>query len=419
MTIELANLSDGPGFTYDSGGLTLTAGMNASINQFGVGGIVTPVRDLINGDFTLVSFTAANKERAGRYVITDVGGPDLWNSGTTYSQGDQVQRGNILWDSSVNTNLNNDPYTDLVSWDPQFISPTGASGATIYAGGTTYAAGVVVISSGVLYVSRAGSNTGNTPASSAAWWTIIPAVGGMKSTAGPLILTRADDFNTAAEILPGSYFLVTAGDDAGCFYYLSTTEQTYVLDFTPLEFTKSGTGTYTAGNGLLLSTNQFSVDVDGVTIQVGASGIELMGGSVARSYLESSVLNTIATGGASGTTATTNTGTGTAATFNVPVNTTVFAEIVLEAVNDAADSKRFIQKGYIGYRRGASGNAFPVGDTEDVTMLPAFAATGTGSIAALTWTTLALSDNTGDVQVNVTGPGGGINVTYRSRVRLY
>ena len=549
MALELGSLSDGPGFTYDDVDLTLTAGVNASINQFGVGGDVTQVRDLINGDYTLVSLTDDDKERAGRYVITDVGGPDLWSSGTTYAEEDQVQRGNILWGSLVNSNLNNNPYTDLVSWEPLLISPVGAAGASTYGGGTTYAAGVVVDSSGVLYVSRAGSNTGHTPASSAAWWTAIPGVGGMKSTPGPLVLTRADDFNADDEILPGSYFLVTAGDDAGNFYFLSTTEQTYVLDSTPLEFTKirtggGGGGTYTAGDGLTLTSTTFSVkpknasgainvdtngvsvrvddntlaidggsnnlqiknggvhagafnsdalgdgigtngggalqvnleggtlarsatglkvadqgitgnqinssvagngltggggsalavgagsgitvnandvavDVDDSTIQVGGSGVELKDGGTTRAKLATAVLNTIATGGASGTTATTHTGTGTAATFNVPVNTTVFAEIVLEAVNDNADSKRFIQKGYIGYRRGPSGNAFPVGDTEDVTLLPAFAATGTGSIAALTWTTLALSDNSGNVQVNVVGPGGSLDVTYRCRVRLY
>lgn len=39
-----------------------------------------------------------------------------------------------------------------------------------YAGGTTYAKGETVISGGVFYVSLQAANTGNTPASSAAWW---------------------------------------------------------------------------------------------------------------------------------------------------------------------------------------------------------------------------------------------------------
>lgn len=41
-----------------------------------------------------------------------------------------------------------------------------------YAGGTTYAVNDVVNSGGSWYVSLAGSNTGNTPASSATWWVL-------------------------------------------------------------------------------------------------------------------------------------------------------------------------------------------------------------------------------------------------------
>lgn len=558
VAMDLPDLTGGPGFTYSSGPQTLTGGINASINQFDLGG-ADPVRDLLNGESVLVYLTTSDKERAGIYDITDVGGPDAYAGGTTYAADDQVKTTDIVWNSLAGSNTGNDPAATAASWSPILIQPAAAAAASAYAGGTTYAAGDVVLSSAVLYVSRQSGNTGNTPVSSAAWWTAIPATGSFNTTPGPMVLTRADNFNSSAEIAPGSFVLVTAGSEAGTFYYLSTVESSYVLDTTPLDFSPITTtgGTYLAGNGLLLTTDTFSVrtgvglsisssdvvvavdgttlstagglvhiedggvgvtqlntavagagltggggaalaintgsglevdtdalriaisaagtgltggggsalsianggvtetqlnasvagngltggagtalavgagsgitvnandvavDVDGTTIQVGASGIELMGGSVARSYLESNVLNTIATGGASGTGTTSGSGTLDVAQFNVPVGTTVFAEIVVDAVNDAADSKRFIQKGYIGYRRGASGNAFPVGDSEDVTLFPAFAATGVGSIAAITWVTVAKGDSSGDVVVTVTGPGGGLNVTYACRVRLY
>jgi hypothetical protein len=50
-----------------------------------------------------------------------------------------------------------------------------SSYAGAYASGTTYAVGQVVTSAGIFYIAITGSNTGNTPASSASnWKAIVP-----------------------------------------------------------------------------------------------------------------------------------------------------------------------------------------------------------------------------------------------------
>lgn len=50
------------------------------------------------------------------------------------------------------------------------LAATDGSFQGAYAGGTTYAKGETVVSGGVFYVSMQNANTGNTPASSPAWW---------------------------------------------------------------------------------------------------------------------------------------------------------------------------------------------------------------------------------------------------------
>lgn len=53
-----------------------------------------------------------------------------------------------------------------------------------YSAGTTYAKSAVVSSSGIWYVSLQGSNTGNTPASSGAYWVPVPGSGGSGGSGG-------------------------------------------------------------------------------------------------------------------------------------------------------------------------------------------------------------------------------------------
>jgi hypothetical protein len=79
------------------------------------------------------------------------------------------------------------------------------------------------------------------------------------------VLTRASDFDTAAEIAGGDFTFVSAGtvlDNTGWVQ----TEPVNVIGTDPIEFVQfSGAGTYTAGTGLTLTGNQFSITNTAVT----------------------------------------------------------------------------------------------------------------------------------------------------------
>ena len=79
------------------------------------------------------------------------------------------------------------------------------------------------------------------------------------------VLTRAADFNTAAEIAGGDFTFVTAGtvlDNTGWVQ----TEPCNVIGVDPIVFQQfSGAGTYQAGTGLTLTGNVFSITNTGVT----------------------------------------------------------------------------------------------------------------------------------------------------------
>jgi len=74
------------------------------------------------------------------------------------------------------------------------------------------------------------------------------------------VLTRATDFDTAAEMDGGDFVFVTAGtvgDNTGWVQ----TETVTTVGTSPVLFTQfSGAGTYTAGNGLTLNSNQFVIN---------------------------------------------------------------------------------------------------------------------------------------------------------------
>jgi len=79
------------------------------------------------------------------------------------------------------------------------------------------------------------------------------------------VLTRASDFDTAAEIAGGDFTFVSGGtvlDNTGWVQ----TEPCNVVGTDPIEFVQfSGAGTYTAGTGLTLTGNQFSITNTAVT----------------------------------------------------------------------------------------------------------------------------------------------------------
>ena len=116
------------------------------------------------------------------------------------------------------------------------------------------------------------------------------------------VLTRATDFDTAAEISGGDFTFVDAGSTLANTGWVSVDEVTTV-GTDPIVFQQfSGAGTYTASTGVLLTgTNFTGVVVASGGLSVGASGFELDTTIAVRKYA-------------------TNVGDGTATTYTVSHN---------------------------------------------------------------------------------------------------
>lgn len=89
-------------------------------------------------------------------------------------------------------------------------------------------------------------------------------------------MTRANDADTSAKVTAGMTMYVEEGTANGDKAFLLTTDNPIVLGTTALTFTQTGGGnSYTAGNGLQLSSNTFSVLPNGTSIDVAAGGIKV------------------------------------------------------------------------------------------------------------------------------------------------
>lgn len=90
---------------------------------------------------------------------------------------------------------------------------------------------------------------------------------------------RSPDADTSAEVTSGLATFVEEGTLYGGTAWILTTANPIVLDTTVLVFTQfSGGSTYTAGDGLQLTGNQFDVLVDTTTIDFnGSNELELIG----------------------------------------------------------------------------------------------------------------------------------------------
>jgi hypothetical protein len=136
----------------------------------------------------------------------------------------------------------------------------------------------------------------------------------------PFLLTRATDMNTSGsgynQINAGNYFLITAGTVNTNTSWVQTTALPITVGTTSLVFAQfsSGATAYTAGTGLSLLTNQFSISNTAVTANSYGSGSQVATFAVnARGQLTSATNTSIAISGSqitSGTVAIVNGGTG-------------------------------------------------------------------------------------------------------------
>lgn len=93
--------------------------------------------------------------------------------------------------------------------------------------------------------------------------------------AGASAWARAADMSIWAEV-PNAFVFVEEGNTLADTGWVVTSNQGGTIDATAITWVQfSGAGSYTAGNGLQLVGNEFSVKADGTTITVAAAGIKV------------------------------------------------------------------------------------------------------------------------------------------------
>jgi hypothetical protein len=113
------------------------------------------------------------------------------------------------------------------------------------------------------------------------------------------VLTRSNDFDTAAEIAGGDFVFVENGTLFANTGFVQTFEVLTVGTDTVIFQQFSGTGTFTAGNGLTIAGTEFNVGGTSDRITVGPDSVDIASTYVGQSSI--TTLGTIATGTWNGT----------------------------------------------------------------------------------------------------------------------
>ena len=88
-------------------------------------------------------------------------------------------------------------------------------------------------------------------------------------------LTRTADMNNWAEV-PGAFTFIEDGATLSATGWVTTAGSTGTIGVTNMPWTQfSGAGTYTAGNGLQLISNAFSVKLNGTSLDASSSGLRI------------------------------------------------------------------------------------------------------------------------------------------------
>lgn len=106
--------------------------------------------------------------------------------------------------------------------------------------------------------------------------------------------TRTADMNVWSEV-PGAFTFIEDGVSLTATGWVTTAGSIGTIDVTPMPWTQfSGAGTYTAGNGLQLISNAFSVKLNGTTLDASPSGVKISDTYPGQTSI--TTLGTIATG---------------------------------------------------------------------------------------------------------------------------
>ena len=106
--------------------------------------------------------------------------------------------------------------------------------------------------------------------------------------------TRTADMNVWSEV-PGAFTFIEDGVTLSATGWVTTAGSTGTIGVTNMPWTQfSGAGTYTAGNGLQLISNQFSVKLNGTSLDASSSGLRISATWPGQTSI--TTLGTIATG---------------------------------------------------------------------------------------------------------------------------
>jgi hypothetical protein len=122
---------------------------------------------------------------------------------------------------------------------------------------------------------------------------------GLYTRTSATVLTRSNDFDTEAEIAGGDFVFVENGTIFGNTGFVQTFEVLTVGTDTLIFQQFSGTGTFTAGNGLTIAGTEFNVGGTLDRITVGPNSVDIASNYVGQSSI--TTLGTIATGTWQGT----------------------------------------------------------------------------------------------------------------------
>ena len=193
-----------------------------------------------------------------------------------------IQSGTVATSPSANTDIANKAYVDSVAQGLDIkasclygtTNNITLSGLGIQAGGDWVSS--LTAGDRILVKSQTNSAENGIYLASASGW------------------TRSLDMNTWSEV-PGAFTFIEEGATLISTGWVTTAGHTGTIGVTAMPWTQfSGAGTYTAGNGLQLIANVFSVKPDGTSLSTSASGVKIA--STWPGQTSITTLGTIATG---------------------------------------------------------------------------------------------------------------------------